>query len=100
MLTHAERAPVDGSWSDRRVLVTGGAGFIGSALIWELNRLGIDNILVTDRLGTGEKYRHLVPLRFVDYLEADELARIVEEAGALGRTAVRLRKLRRDVWLA
>lgn len=71
---------MDGSWSDRRVLVTGGAGFIGSALIWELNRLGIDNILVTDRLGTGEKYRHLVPLRFVDYLEADELARIVEEA--------------------
>ncbi|MGH7684356.1 MAG: ADP-glyceromanno-heptose 6-epimerase, partial [Vulcanimicrobiaceae bacterium] len=71
---------MDGSWSDRRVLVTGGAGFIGSALIWELNRLGIDNILVADRLGTGEKYRHLVPLRFVDYVDADELARIVEEA--------------------
>jgi ADP-L-glycero-D-manno-heptose 6-epimerase len=71
---------VDGSWSDRRVLVTGGAGFIGSALVWELNRLGIDNILVSDRLGTGEKYRHLVPLRFVDYVDADELARIVEDA--------------------
>ena len=71
---------VDGSWTDRRVLVTGGAGFIGSALVWELNRLGVDNILVVDRLGTGEKWRHLVPLRFVDYLEADELARTVEES--------------------
>jgi len=70
---------VDGTWSDRRVLVTGGAGFIGSALIWELNRLGIEDILVADRLGEGEKWRHLVPLRFLDYLEADELARIVEE---------------------
>jgi ADP-L-glycero-D-manno-heptose 6-epimerase len=65
---------------DRRILVTGGAGFIGSAVIWELNRRGIDDIVVADRLGTGEKWRHLVPLRFRDYLEADELERIVTES--------------------
>lgn len=80
MLTHAEGAGVNGSWEDRRVLVTGGAGFIGSALVWELNRLGVDNIVIADRLGSGEKWRHLVPLRFVDYLEADDLARTVEES--------------------
>ncbi|MBV8601943.1 MAG: ADP-glyceromanno-heptose 6-epimerase, partial [Candidatus Eremiobacteraeota bacterium] len=68
----------------RRVLVTGGAGLIGSALIWHLNRLGIDDIVVADRLGSTEKWRHLVPLRFRDYLEADELARLVgERPGAL-----------------
>ena len=72
MLTHRERR-------NMRILVTGGAGFIGSALVWELNRRGFDDILIADRLGTGEKWRHLVPLRFRDYLEADELARIVSE---------------------
>lgn len=67
-----------------RVLVTGGAGFIGSALIWALNSLGIEHIVVTDRLGRDEKWRNLVPLRFEDYLEADDLMEPLAR-GALGR---------------
>ncbi|HEY7306865.1 MAG TPA: ADP-glyceromanno-heptose 6-epimerase [Bryobacteraceae bacterium] len=58
--------------SKGRILVTGGAGFLGSAVIWELNRRGATNILVTDFLGTDEKWKNLVPLRFFDYVEADE----------------------------
>jgi ADP-L-glycero-D-manno-heptose 6-epimerase len=54
-------------------LVTGGAGFIGSALVWALNQRGHDRILVADRLGRSEKWRNLTPLTFDDYLEADEL---------------------------
>jgi ADP-L-glycero-D-manno-heptose 6-epimerase len=61
--------------SKGRILVTGGAGFIGSALIWELNRRGLTNILVTDVLGRDEKWKNLAPLQFADYLEADELFR-------------------------
>ncbi len=61
-----------------KILVTGGAGFIGSALVWELNRRGFENILVADFLGQDEKWKNLVPLRFDDYLEADTLLRRVE----------------------
>jgi ADP-L-glycero-D-manno-heptose 6-epimerase len=57
----------------RRVLVTGGAGLIGSAVVWHLNRLGADRILITDRMDRTEKWRNLVPLRFLDYLDADDL---------------------------
>lgn len=35
-------------------IVTGGAGFIGSAMIWKLNRMGIDDILVVDNLASSE----------------------------------------------
>ncbi len=69
---------------ESRVLITGGAGFIGSALIWELNRRGCENLVVSDILNTNEKWKNLVPLRFADYLEADDL-RPRLESGGLGK---------------
>ena len=69
---------------DARVLVTGGAGFIGSALVWALNRRGCERIVVCDRLGTDEKWRNLTPLRFADYVEADDLLPRLQ-SGALGK---------------
>ena len=71
-------------WQNQRILVTGGAGFIGSALVWELNRRGCESIVVTDLLGTSEKWRNLVPLRFEDYLEAEDLLPRLQN-GALGK---------------
>jgi ADP-L-glycero-D-manno-heptose 6-epimerase len=71
-----------------RVLVTGGAGFIGSALVWALNRRGVDDIVVTDQLGTSEKWRNLRALRFRDYVEGDDfLTRIRAEPAAYGSFA-------------
>jgi len=71
-------------FSRARVLVTGGAGFIGSALVWELNRRGCERIVIADFLETSEKWRNLAPLAFEDYLEADDLlARLASKS--LGR---------------
>lgn len=54
-----------------RIAVTGGAGLIGSAIVWALNRRGIDDIVIVDRLDQTEKWKNLVPLRFRDYCDAD-----------------------------
>jgi len=52
-------------------VVTGGAGFIGSALIWKLNQEGWDDIWVVDRLDRSEKWKNLSHHRYADYLDAD-----------------------------
>jgi ADP-L-glycero-D-manno-heptose 6-epimerase len=72
--------------TDSRILITGGAGFIGSALVWELNRRGCENIVVCDRLSTDEKWKNLVPLKFADYIDGNDLLQAVQHAPAkLGR---------------
>jgi ADP-L-glycero-D-manno-heptose 6-epimerase len=69
-----------------RILVTGGAGFIGSALVWALNGRGREDIVIADFEGTGEKRRNLAPLRFAEFVEADVLRRrIAGRSDAFGR---------------
>jgi ADP-L-glycero-D-manno-heptose 6-epimerase len=58
--------------SDEMIIVTGGAGFIGSAVVWRLNQLGYDNILVVDRMDESDKWKNLAPLKFADYIDADD----------------------------
>ena len=50
------------------IIVTGGAGLIGSAVIWKLNELGREDILVVDRLGQSDKWKNLVNRRYLDYM--------------------------------
>lgn len=61
------------------IVVTGGAGFIGSALIARLNSRDITDIIVVDRLGTDGKWKNLRNLRFADYYEKDDFLRMVAE---------------------
>ena len=57
-------------------IVTGGAGFIGSALVWKLNQQGIDNILIVDELADSQKWKNIVKLRFDQYIHHHLLQQI------------------------
>lgn len=55
------------------IVVTGGAGFIGSNLVRGLNAQGFDEIVVVDDLSDASKHLNLQDCRFVDYIDKDQL---------------------------
>ena len=60
------------------VIVTGAAGFIGSAFVWELNQRGIDNILCVDNFGTENKWKNLSKSKFKDFISPSEFIDFLE----------------------
>lgn len=60
------------------IVVTGGAGFIGSNIVRALNRRGHDDIVVVDDLGDGTRFRNIADLDIADYLDKDEFAGLLE----------------------
>ena len=61
------------------IIVTGGAGFIGSNLVRGLNRAGHNGILVVDDLADGRKYKNLVKCNISDYWDIEQLRQFVEK---------------------
>ncbi len=59
------------------IIVTGGAGFIGSAIVATLNKRQINDILVVDELGTDSKWKNLRNLSFADYVEKDVFIELI-----------------------
>jgi ADP-L-glycero-D-manno-heptose 6-epimerase len=71
-------------WRDQRVIVTGGAGFLGSVLVQELNQRGCSNVVIADFPAQGEKSRNLAGLRYTELVEPGALlARL--SSGSLGK---------------
>jgi ADP-L-glycero-D-manno-heptose 6-epimerase len=70
------------------IIITGAAGFIGSALAWRLNNMGRNRLLLVDHLGaTTQKWKNLVPLRYHDYMEKSDFLQAVT-CGELSGTDV------------
>lgn len=60
------------------ILLTGGAGFIGSCLLKILNDNGIYDVLVVDHLDFSDKWKNLVGKRFYDFLDKQQFYSLVE----------------------
>ncbi len=68
-------------------IVTGGAGFIGSNIVHELNAHGISEILIVDNMANVQKFQNLHGARYVDYMDKREFRRALVE-NALGLASV------------
>ena len=65
------------------ILLTGGAGFIGSNILGALGRRGRDDVIVVDDLTDGAKCANLSGRSFADYLDAEELLEQCDRLPAL-----------------
>lgn len=61
------------------IVVTGGAGFIGSNIVKALNDRGITDILVVDNLEKAEKFHNLVDCHMADYLDKREFIKRIND---------------------
>ncbi|MDD5634248.1 MAG: ADP-glyceromanno-heptose 6-epimerase [Candidatus Omnitrophica bacterium] len=61
------------------IILTGGAGFIGSAFLWKLNKEGITDVLVVDNFDNSEKWKNLVGKKFKDYIDKNDFIKLVQE---------------------
>jgi ADP-L-glycero-D-manno-heptose 6-epimerase len=61
------------------ILLTGGAGFIGSCLLKKLNDEGRTDIIIVDRLGSSGKWKNLVGKQYETFIHKDDFIRILYE---------------------
>lgn len=65
-------------------IVTGGAGFIGSAIVWKLNQENISDILIVDNIGNTSKWKNLVGLNYLDYIHKDQFLQRITSSNYFG----------------
>src|SRR5579883_1975230 len=61
------------------IVLTGGAGFIGSVLLQRLNEAGFEDVLVVDNLAHSEKWKNLSGKSFSEYFHKDDFLEVFEE---------------------
>ncbi len=70
------------------IILTGGAGFIGSCFLWKLNQKNIDDILVVDHLNESEKWKNLVGKKYKDYVQKEDFMDAVKNGAVAKPEAV------------
>lgn len=64
------------------IIVTGGAGFIGSCIVRELNNMGHEDIIIVDNIQKTEKWKNMRNKRYIEYISRNDfLDRLPEFAG-------------------
>lgn len=66
------------------IIVTGGAGFIGSNIVESLNKNGITDILVVDNLTNGRKMGNLADLNILDYMDKNDFIENIKKGYNFG----------------
>ena len=54
------------------IIVTGGAGFIGSCIVRTLNDMGIEDIIIVDNIAQTDKWMNLRNKKYIEYINRDE----------------------------
>lgn len=68
------------------IVVTGGAGFIGSCMVAKLNEMGMEDIYIVDNINTSEKWMNLRNKKYIRYYHKDEF--LAELSKLEGITAI------------
>ena len=71
------------------IVVTGGAGFIGSQLVSGLNKMGRSDVIVVDDLTEGKKFENLAINQIADYMDKNEFRKLIENRDPLRSLASR-----------
>ena len=61
------------------IILTGGAGFIGSCFLAKLNQEKIDDVIIVDSLDESVKWRNLVGKKYLDYYDKDDFIERIKE---------------------
>lgn len=62
------------------IVVTGATGFIGSVLVWDLNRRGYENLCVVDAVSPEERPEILNGKAFEEFIHRDEFLNKLEDS--------------------
>jgi ADP-L-glycero-D-manno-heptose 6-epimerase len=72
----------------KKIVITGGAGFIGCNMAAALNARGADELVVVDSLGSGNKWQNLSGLRYEDILSPEEFLSLLDHQSPFEADAI------------